>query len=136
MTNDTGPAITPEKIAEWRALLAKATPIEANERMIGVVYWRGQVQPLLNALPDLLDLADRARSAQAETGWRSMESAPRDGTEIIAFDDVARWTITVFWTGVKTYPWRMTGGNREFSEAALVAWMPLPPPPAKGGSDA
>lgn len=80
MIDLTIPAITPEQIAELRALLAKAT-------------WRTNTRPAcpkssddmrlvsaaVNALPALLDLAQSVLSAQAETGMESAQTnAARD----------------------------------------------------------
>lgn len=71
MTDSTTPAITPEKIAELRALFAKATgqtkmrpacPKLSDDMLL--------VSAAVNALPALLDLAASALSVQAETGWR------------------------------------------------------------------
>ncbi len=158
MTNDTGPAITPEKIEEWRALLAKAT-------------WRTNTRPAcpkssddmclvsaaVNALPALLDLAQSAISTQAETGWRPIETAPKKRD--CRIDLWVRWSDgyearvpDCCWAGgsfawlrndgtALTGKWFLdAGGSRYFDplcedEDSIRAlfWRDPPAPPAKGG---
>ena len=88
MTEPTTPAIKPEKIAELRALLAKATPgpyEQVDEPDAATVRAQGLYGPTIlvgdasdiawsvavrEHMPALLDLASSALSAQAERGWR------------------------------------------------------------------
>lgn len=76
MTDHTIPAITPEKIAELRALFAKATgqtntrpacPKSSDDTIL--------VLAAVNALPALLDLASSALSAQAGRGSEQTAAA-------------------------------------------------------------
>jgi hypothetical protein len=64
----------------------------------------------------------------ALNGWQTMDSAPRDGTQILVctvvdFDGVAAWYyFTIFWTGL----------NWSHQLNWLLPpqyWQPIPPPP-------
>lgn len=70
--------------------------------------------------------ADELAAALAEQGWRSMDSAPRDGTRIL-WCDVERTARIRWFMNVINWP--------EY-DACFEAgwWMPLPPPPPGGGS--
>lgn len=69
-------------------------------------------------------------------GWRSMDSAPKDGTSILAYcvhpnarlagEDVAEWTeiVVTRWIDFNGGGWTWNGICGEH-----VAWQPLPPPP-------
>lgn len=61
--------------------------------------------------------------------WRSMKSAPRDGTEVLI---IARgyFSIACFDVKRRSHEWVGRGGTRV--DAGIVdGWMPLPPPPVK-----
>lgn len=152
MTDSTTPAITPEKIEEWRALLAKAT-------------WRTNTRPAcpkssddmclvsaaVNALPALLDLAQSVLSAQAETGWRSIPEAVADGERAIVAvrkggdgewivgeayyraDETASASSEVGWWWAGEDPGDYCAEAIHVHHGEPEFYMPLPPPPAKGG---
>ncbi len=71
-------------------------------------------------------------------GWRSMESAPKDGRRILIWDGeatyAARWE-TKFSVDAKGYRAAWTDdavvsfGMEETAEYKPTAWMPLPEPP-------
>jgi len=64
-----------------------------------------------------------------DRGWRPIESAPRDGTNIIAYDDGA--TTVVFYDDERNdwfYPYK--GGKTRWN--TVTHWMPLPDAPAEG----
>mgnify|MGYP006935488135 CR=1 FL=1 len=113
-------------------------------------------EDLLNAeaLRRVADLLDRLSTAGAETvGWRDIESAPRDGTEVLL---AAGSRVTVgHWTteeecrvqigdcgGVCRCPeyeyqdptWLSWDGGFT-TEHPPTHWMPLPPPPATNTAD-
>ena len=66
------------------------------------------------------------------TGWQPIESAPKDGTRVLAFAN--DFIETMFWT---VSVWVSSGGawvndvNRSDTyEFNPTHWMPLPEPPA------
>ena len=58
----------------------------------------------------------------AATQWRPIETAPKDGTHILAFHNGSIWTVwwsdTQMWHDSNDYDYRPTH------------WMPLPKPPS------
>jgi len=70
-------------------------------------------------------------------GWRSIETAPRDGTRILIAD--GRSTDAAYWSqcakgygGSKRYPWVIldeTNGVNGMTETHPTHWQPLPAPP-------
>lgn len=89
--------------------------------------------------------------SQRENGWMPIESAPKDGSEIILAAPKTRggsyWVHVGWWVEGDSHPWRFiddfsmepTGccdredGERVcvngFTEDAPTHWMPLPTPP-------
>jgi len=67
--------------------------------------------------------------------WQPIETAPRDGREILVYDPIVQITFCVRWTGAR-FPWTLVFGYREFSERSPSHWMPLPAAPVDGGEDA
>ena len=68
--------------------------------------------------------------ALAETPWRPIEEAPKDGTWIMTYCpalSVASYPTVVFWDDGWVPP-----GN-DLSEVEPTHWMPLPAPPDAGG---
>lgn len=90
---------------------------------------------------ELLRSAELRALAGAEVGgWRSMESAPRDGTVFLAW---RFYVVAVKWTGDAEYPWEAVNLGSHFSTALsdngfmendsnLTGWQPLPTPPGSG----
>jgi hypothetical protein len=74
-------------------------------------------------------------TAGASAGWQPIETAPRDGREILVYDPIVQITFCVRWTGAR-FPWTLVFGYREFSERSPSHWMPLPAAPVDGGEDA
>jgi len=74
-------------------------------------------------------------TAGASAGWQPIETAPRDGREILVYDPIVKITFCVRWTGAR-FPWTLVFGYREFSERSPSHWMPLPAVPVDGGEDA
>lgn len=58
--------------------------------------------------------------------WRSMESAPRDGREILALIE-GRVPMVVFWSDWLEDHWQPLG--QSWRETTPLLWAPLPPPP-------
>lgn len=89
--------------------------------------------PLLS-LELIGDWADRLEALRMESEWLPIETAPRDGTEIWAFNPtfeeqcVIRWCAGTEWSG-----WLYNDAilNDCLSiELSPTHWQPLPPPPA------
>lgn len=79
-------------------------------------------------------------AAQANYGWRNIETAPKDGTAImILFEDsdipsIARWDDA---RGMDYYPcWVVTWDGHHFGKFDRPThWMPLPPSPIADGKE-
>ena len=68
----------------------------------------------------------------APSGWRPIETAPKDGTEVLmvfVFEDGETLHRVVRWDGSEMWPWRdeYTG----YREGEAKGWMPLLPAPGK-----
>ena len=86
------------------------------------------------------DEIERLRQLQAHiqdmTGWRPIESAPRDDTRILVW----RPRASEFCPNVGVDRWRMINCKKPYEGWAMSStvsqpthWMPLPPPPQEGG---
>lgn len=73
---------------------------------------------------------DRAR----EDGWRTMDSAPKDGALILAFEPITKWMVVVEYTNDETWPWREASSAQEFLPGDLTHWRPIPAPPTTEGA--
>jgi len=80
--------------------------------------------------PDAQVLAQAALKAADAAAWRPIESAPRDGTTILLYDDRLD-RMEAGWTFAGDL-WQPTGMPYKQS---INHWMPLPPPPVMGGRD-
>jgi hypothetical protein len=68
--------------------------------------------------------------------WRTMDSAPRDGTEILACrDNGCAWEFyLVRWDDTDPeYPW--DSGCNAYPDGRLTHWMPLTPPDTRNHAD-
>jgi len=75
--------------------------------------------------------------SEPNTGWQPIETAPRDGTRILAWDGVDQWIV--HWqdcSGVSELAPSMGWathydcGCMAYDQEFPTHWMPLPPPPA------
>lgn len=85
---------------------------------------------------DAVEKIDIALSTASNNGWQEMDSAPRDGTEILGF-----WSYLYAGDKTPTYwmeviSWRSTQGGSGWSNAgdifridSFTHWQPLPPTP-------
>lgn len=63
-------------------------------------------------------------------GWMEMDTAPRDGTPILALYDLNCGSydlVVVWWTSDQDYPWHSFGNS--FVEHRIAYWRPAPPMP-------
>lgn len=74
--------------------------------------------------------------------WQDIESAPRDGRAILAYDAGHGRTpdelsvVIVSWLGDDAdFPWLENSGMQSFGAGILTHWMPLPAPPKPTASE-
>jgi hypothetical protein len=74
---------------------------------------------------------------QREAGqWRPIETAPKDGTEILlahaTWVDTGYWAVNINGDGCDgwTCEWVASWGYEEYALVSPSHWMPLPEPPA------
>ena len=81
-------------------------------------------------MPDVMKLFDAGVEAMGMTDWQPIETALRDGTEILLF--FPRRSGNFIATGSSDDPagdgWRETWGHRPWGKASH--WQPLPDPPS------
>ena len=83
----------------------------------------------VNALPALLDAADELAALKARIAWQPIETAPKDGTMILAYFVNDHWPSvvgTMQWTDFNG------GGWVHYPNGKPTRWQPLPAPPAAG----
>ena len=114
-------------LAPYDAAKARQTELDAaiaagDGTLHGAIdYWQGR--------------ALKAEAAKTNGGWLPIESAPRDGTEILAWsEDEGRYVTSwkKFRDGfgaVYTYWVNPDIGETGPSKAFPTSWQPLPPPP-------
>lgn len=155
----TTPAIAPEKIASARRIIRREqdarNAYEDDKRMSNHAHWIGTISDLNDlareVLPALLDLAQSVLSAQAETGWRSIPEAVADGERAIVAvrkggdgewivgeayyraDETASASSEVGWWWAGEDPGDYCAEAIHVHHGEPEFYMPLPPPPAKGG---
>lgn len=116
--------------------------VEALREMIDTQSsWEASIEKIIGRQPNIFQRAiDRGRAAlsafEAEPqGWRTMDSAPKDGTEILAIVPVTRsfgdsdatpeFDQRIVW-------WEARGqwtDDRDLGPVAFTHWQPLPLPP-------
>ena len=98
----------------------------------------GRLQALISDAKEAIDADDviaayRILDSQpAPSQWRPIETAPKDGTEVLmvfVFEDDETLHRVVRWDGSEMWPWRdeYTG----YREGEAKGWLPLPPAPGK-----
>jgi hypothetical protein len=72
-------------------------------------------------------------STASAAGWRPIETAPRDGTEVLVARKYANGNVAYAVAAWFTDQWRDAGltgwGGMEGQDNQPSYWMPLPPPP-------
>jgi len=78
--------------------------------------------------------AARAAIAAMPSPWRTIDSAPKDGTRVLGyFPGMAGYASrldvqSIAWTGWGGGAWETIGGGKPLS-SEITHWMPLPLPP-------
>ena len=70
----------------------------------------------------------RLAALPADAGWRSMDSAPRNGTRVLATIKGVDRAVLVAWNGAE---W-VTFDGFDWRERRMLAWMPVPAPQRQG----
>jgi hypothetical protein len=122
-------------------------PIEKSETGMWVDY--KDCEKLKNEIKELKDEVNRLRpfSFLTTMEWQPIETAPKDGTEILAYEKcdylysndeiepferikIVRWNEVMQWDNPEDeYDW-MTGSSFD-EQINPTHWMPLPKPPTK-----
>jgi len=95
------------------------------------------VVQLKEAQDEIARLRAAAAALQGAEGWRTMESAPKDGTEILVVNDRGRFIVS--WSGSRPPDdclpnwWVVYSGKgwRDLRGSEPAYWRPVPPPPVK-----
>lgn len=124
--------MTPERLEEIRAVLdPQYAPLSRVMAEMSPASSIALYDHIRDAISELLDEIDRLRALQE---WRPIETAPRDGTPILAYykirnaDGDEAWVvpaIAVYWLPVQWVNFE-TGGKLKVQP---THWMPLPNPP-------
>lgn len=75
---------------------------------------------------DYKSFAFEAWQAAQQAQWQPIETAPRDGTEIVILTDIGESFVAYF--GTATKKWHEVFADNIIREQA-AHWMPLPPEP-------
>jgi hypothetical protein len=82
------------------------------------------------------EAAAGAEAMRAERDWREIETAPKDGTHVLAsvpFDTGYRYIFEAWWSDLDAGGWLFAVGCGPVSEVGdPTHWMPVPPGPAAG----
>jgi len=87
---------------------------------------------------DLSEVISIARSAAAPAGgegegWRPIESAPRDGTRILAWQDGDLYAVEWVYEAPDEGYWIARCGQPVVTPPTPTHWMPPPPAPSQEG---
>ena len=76
---------------------------------------------------EVIRLRAEVEALRAATPWQPIETAPRDGTEILVYTCSGCFYV-VSYDDIYSAPWRVIN-SEGFREHVPTHWMPLPPPP-------
>ena len=77
--------------------------------------------------------ADKAEGLREAVGWQPIETAPKDGRQVMLADRAEQWVTQAYWC-VDSEMW--VKANEHYTDAHdvelryMTHWMPLPAPPA------
>lgn len=72
--------------------------------------------------------ANEAPAMLEESGWLPIETAPKDGAEILVYTRSECFYVVAY-DDIFSAPWRVRN-DEGLNEAVPTHWMPLPKPPA------
>lgn len=74
---------------------------------------------------------DHQYETPSQGAWQPIETAPKDGTQILAFDKVCKDCVVLIWSASDEdeddHCWRVQWNGDEDPDCKF--WMPLPAPP-------
>lgn len=89
----------------------------------------GVIPVTVQSVQELGDEVKRLRGG----GWRPIETAPKDGTEILVALCGGEWATSLMVVSYDAdqpdFPWITLDGGQGYHKDAPTHWMPLPPPP-------
>jgi hypothetical protein len=86
-----------------------------------------QLAEVNDLLVDIFDSMPSPSLLADAAAWQPIETAPKDGTEILGWDDCAEGPTVISWND----RWQVAWDATEYRPQPLTHWRPLPPPPAK-----
>lgn len=95
-------------------------PIEGNK----LEEWQACYAMLFKQMNDLV-------SSSVESKWHPIETAPKDGTEILVCDDLGVMVKASWYTPTGDWVWWETRDGKLVTTVDAYMWMPLPVPPSK-----
>jgi len=83
----------------------------------------------------MLEACNMAKGYAVMNNWQPIETAPRDGTTILAVDALTQDTLAVVYYEElrpgSIYVWRMTDSCSVYHRDRFTHWMPLPAQPTQ-----
>lgn len=79
--------------------------------------------------PDPADLARKLRAEADERGWRSIDTAPKDGTRILLWHRYRPNSSVIGYWSASHGDWMSDSG--ELQRGFITHWQPLPPGPTQ-----
>lgn len=80
---------------------------------------------------DMIAAAQRIRELVGENEWQPIETAPKDGGEVLAYGPHLGMLVVEYGINGGGWPWQTLDGP-SYSADAFTHWRPLPPPPTEG----
>ena|SRR5579862_846167 len=138
MGNYYGEAMTPDNIPTDKALIERLLA-DADIHDAWQAFELGMPPPPAMSYDGTAKLEREAATAlesalTSSDGWRTMESAPRDGTEILTTND---YNATRYIVSYHNNGWLITkpAGRDPNIYFHPTHWQPLPAPPAPSAAD-
>ena len=101
--------------------------LDGIRRVLSMRGWRDSVKTRTKAIAEIE--ASRARDVGGNGGWRSLDTAPKTGTFLVAQYAPTNWS---YYVATVRIPEGMGDRFRERQLLYARAWMPVPAPPECG----